>query len=87
MAFKNYREESRKDWGTESAGVLDREQIKLGAILRIADAVEKMAEEYSAIIRARNFYKDQSERLRSELDKARRSNAGLRGYITSRRGK
>jgi hypothetical protein len=37
--FKSYREESREDYGTTSDS-LDREQISLGALLRIADSIE-----------------------------------------------
>ena len=42
--FKNYKQESRKDWGTnQDSELLSIEQINLGAILRIADATEAMA--------------------------------------------
>ena len=40
----SYREESRKNygkWTTVSPGSLDSEQLKVGALLRIADALEK----------------------------------------------
>lgn len=43
--FKNYKDESRKEWGAEvEAGEkLTRDQLSLGAQLRIADATELMA--------------------------------------------
>ena len=44
--FKSYRKESEKDYGTYDNDELSREQIKLGALLRIADATELMAKNY-----------------------------------------
>jgi hypothetical protein len=46
MPFKNYRDESRTQWGAEvdESYTISREQIGLGCLLRIADATEAMAE-------------------------------------------
>lgn len=78
--FKLYREESRKNYGT-SAGI-DLDKLKTGALLRIADATEKMAQNYDALLQAkksaeegRNYWRSESERM------ARRINS-LRGVIT-----
>ena len=53
MTHRSYKTESRVDWGTSSDGLLNIEQINCGAILRIADAVEKMAASYDQMRNAR----------------------------------
>ena len=47
MSFKDYRKESRANWGTSQSENLTPEQIRLGALLRIADAIETMAKSYN----------------------------------------
>lgn len=46
-----YKQESRKDWGAtlEENQKLDREQIQLGAVLRIADALEDIGKSLWAL--------------------------------------
>jgi hypothetical protein len=43
MPFKNYRDESRTQWGAEvdESYTISREQIGLGCLLRIADATRQ----------------------------------------------
>lgn len=81
--FKNYREESRAIWGQkmEEGKTLDREQIQLGAILRIADALEKFAENFDFLRRDRDWQLERVKSLTARLDKAERSNRALRGYL------
>ena len=84
MAFKRYREESRSNWGRYVAEGenLDRDAIKLGAILRIADATEVMARSYDQLIAERDRYKRWYEQERdSGMRMSRRINS-LRGVIT-----
>jgi hypothetical protein len=83
MLFKNYRTESREQYGqnTES-GLLCADQLKLGAILRIADATEKMAKNYDDLIRDRDHYKSYYYQELTESAKLEKTIAGLRGYIT-----
>ncbi|HEY4326127.1 MAG TPA: hypothetical protein VGN20_19210 [Mucilaginibacter sp.] len=46
MAFKSYRKESRdNNYGTSSGESLTNEQINLGCNLRIADALETIAQD------------------------------------------
>ncbi|WDF45270.1 hypothetical protein PQ459_10215 [Chryseobacterium sp. KACC 21268] len=78
----DYKEESRKNWGTKANVGVTREQIQLGAILRIADATEAMAKnhvklqlDYDYMIANRNSWKAEAEALK-------RSNASLKGVIT-----
>ena len=55
MAHQSYREESRKNWGKDSAqGALTIEQINTGTLLRIADAVEAMAKRHIELIDERD---------------------------------
>lgn len=44
-ATKDFRKESRSNWVTTQETVLTEEQINLGCMLRIADAVELMAKD------------------------------------------
>ena len=53
MAWKSFKDESRVDWGREDCGSADqkftRDDIKYGATLRIADALERLASGKSEI--------------------------------------
>lgn len=82
MAHTSYRAESRKDYGTTSTGTLDRDQLKLGALLRIADATEMMAKRHADLIDERDRYKRWYETADASFSSAMRSNAALRGQIT-----
>ncbi len=82
--FKSYRQESRKDWGItqEEGHAPDINRIHLGALLRIADAAEKMAQNHAILIDERDRYKrlyDEKVRYAKMLY---RSNVSLRGAIT-----
>lgn len=84
--MKDYKEESKKSWGTESEGVT-MEQLNLGAVLRIADATEAMAKNYNELIRERDNYKAWYLSERRDAAKLERSNATLRGHITRLKNK
>lgn len=81
MEFKYYRAESKKDYGTHSEK-LSIEQIQTGALLRIADAVELMAQNYTAMQNDVKFYKERCNQLRVEIERLNRKNAALRGHLT-----
>ena len=80
--FKNYREESKKGWGTVRDDELSPEQIQLGALLRIADASEKMEQRHTELIADRDRYEAwfQGER-RASVTLARQL-AAAKGQIT-----
>lgn len=80
--FKDYKKESRKKWGNDQTAPLDREQITLGAILRIADAIEALAENHNSLIRDNNYLTDRVKELRDALNAVQRSNTALKGHIT-----
>jgi hypothetical protein len=84
VVWKDYREESRTLWGTkiEQDKPIDRESITLGAILRIADATELMALNYTKLQTEAEKYKRWYDR-ECEVSKglAKRVSA-LQGVIT-----
>ncbi len=63
------------------------DQIKLGAILRIADAMELMAKKYQDLNTSLEFYKKLFQETKEANIILRRKNAGLRGYITQLKGR
>lgn len=87
MATKSLREQSRIDWGHDIDKAITLEQINTGALLRIADAVEKMAQSYDNLIRDRDWQKRQRERAESDLATERRRTAALRGVLKKRAAK
>jgi hypothetical protein len=68
MTHTSYKEESRKNYGTDQPGRLSLLQVQLGAILRIADAVE-----------GRN--KTQENSRAAELAQEKRRSASYRGHM------
>lgn len=86
MAFKNYKEESKKNWGTNDKD-LTLEQINTGAILRIADATEKMAGNYIQMERDLKWYKEKHLEKSNEIARLNRVIATLKGHITKYKNK
>lgn len=87
MSHRGYREASRLNYGADEEKALTIDQISLGCMLRIADATEKIAQEYDELLRQRNHYKNQSERFLRELRTMTRSNNALRGHIKRMKNK
>ena len=85
MPTKNYKEESRANWvkttATESE-VLNTSELQFGAILRIADGVEKMAQRHTDLIDNVEYWKRRSERAEKSNRTLERSNNALRGHLT-----
>lgn len=82
--FKSYREESRVNWGAtiDEKEALDREQISLGALLRIADASEAMAKNHITLQADYNYMKDRRDYYRELSTKQERQIRALRSVIT-----
>lgn len=87
--FKSYREESKKDYGTEveNSENLTREQLEIGSLLRIADATEiiaqnyvKLQTDYEYMRSSRDKYKEESERMADRIK-------ALKGVITKMKNK
>lgn len=79
----SYKDKSRIDWGRalDDGQVLGRDELTLGALLRIADATEAMAENHVRLQEDRDWYE---RRLREETAARKRlqhANAALRGHI------
>lgn len=74
----DYKKESRKDWGAEVpiGTKMDREQITLGCVLRIADAMEKMANAFeqniTGLVNSRIYYQELYTREEKENQKLKR---------------
>lgn len=81
--FKPYRDESRKNWGRTlpQNQTISEDDIKLGAILRIADAAEAMAKNHVALQNDRDYLARRVRELDAVCARLSRSNAGLRGVI------
>lgn len=78
--FKSYREESKSSWGRETDG-LNNEEIKLGAILRIADATEKMAVNFVPLQMEHDRWKRWYDEELTKTRKLRRANSALKGLL------
>jgi len=87
MIFKAYRDESRINWGTESNKGLTLEQINTGALLRIADASEKMAQRHTELIRDRDYWERRCRNAEESLNQERRRTAALRGHLKRAKSK
>lgn len=81
MAHESYKDASRRNWGEEAGLGLTLEEINTGAMLRIADATEKMAEQHTELIRQRDYFEGEVQRLLATCEHLERSNASLRGHL------
>lgn len=81
MAFKNYRDESRGQWGqnTETPTI---EQLTMGCMLRIADATELMAKNYAELIAERDQALRSEAYWRDLYEKCSRRRSALKGVVT-----
>ena len=75
--MSTFRDSSRRDWDSG----FTTEHINAGSLQRIADAVEKVAGSYSAIIEERDRYKQWYADRGKAISRLHHSNAALRGYI------
>ncbi len=83
MTHRSYKEESRKDWGlADPSGAMTVERIQLGAVLRIADATEKMAQRHTELIAQRDHYKERAESSDRYASMLERRVSALKGQIT-----
>ena len=78
--LKSYREASKADWATELQ-IPTTEQIQLGALLRMADALDQMKRPFTDLLRDREryerYYREGMEREKRML----RQIAALRGHL------
>lgn len=83
----NMRDASRQRYACSSQPTM--EEIRTGAIQRIADALENMAAPYVQALRAREYYERAYRDECESVSRLLRSNRALRGAITraKRRGR
>lgn len=77
---KYYKAESKKNWYTTCD--ISTEELQLGAIMRIADATEKIAQNYSSLIEERDRYKRWYNEGSEERRRLERRISSLKGVIT-----
>ena len=77
---KSFREASRINW--TSGAYSQPDNIKLGCLLRIADATEKMAENHIQLSANRDLYKKWYEEEKIQVSHLQSVISGLRGTIT-----
>lgn len=82
MAFKSYKEESKKNWGITQIEDLSTEQIQLGAILRIADATEAMAKNHVQLITQRDMYERWYNNEKTSHSTTKRTLIATKGHLT-----
>lgn len=79
----SFKKESRKDWHRDDAPSMD--DIKVGALQRIADATEKMAQRHTDLMRDVDNYKRWYEQERQSHAATIRQLRAARGVITKLR--
>lgn len=77
-----FRAQSRKEWVAPENKKPTIEQLQLGALQRIADATERMAQSHEEILASRDRYKKWYEDAQRARKIDARSAAALRGQIT-----
>lgn len=91
LKFISYKEGSRKDWGTDldvdGGEDINGGQIKLGAILRIADSLEKIEKPYQKLIERNDWLSKRNNRLMEENNRLRNSNTGYKSRVTRLKNK
>lgn len=82
--FKDYRTESRASWGAhcDDGQNITSEQLQTGALLRMADATEKMATNYTWLQAEKERYERYYKQEAEKNSKLRKRIAGLQGVIT-----
>lgn len=84
MAEKDLRIASRINWtrNVPEGQNLGVDDIKLGCLLRIADAAELMAKRHEELVRDRDFWKNRADSLIAENICLINQRTALRGVVT-----
>lgn len=83
MAHRSYVNASRDiTWGDDDSRSLTLEQITLGAVLRIAMAVEKMADPYVRLVQRVAYLEKRLDEELTSGKRLRRRIIALRGVVT-----
>lgn len=82
VEHKNFKQESRNpNWG-KSIGAINNDDLKVGALLRIADAAEAMAKRHTELINERDMYERLYRNADSDRVEYRKTISALKGVIT-----
>lgn len=87
MAHTSYRTESKKDYGTANKPPITIEQLNCGSLMRIADATEKMASNYTQLQNDRDWYKKKYHEQQDEIKHLNNRISSLKGTITKMKKK
>lgn len=79
--FKFFKAESKKDWYSTKDGGMSNEDLMLGCIMRIADAVEKMSVNYVSLQNDVTNYKRWYNQEIDSNKRMARQIAAYRGHI------
>lgn len=83
ISFTSYKQASKKDWGKTDTDInLNLDQINTGSIMRIADAVEKMAMDHDLLIRQRDDFRRWYEDEKAEKEFLLKRISSMKGVIT-----
>lgn len=77
---ENFRKESRKDFHRESGATSD--DLRLGCLQRIADAMELMAKRHDELVRAKESAEREAHYYRDLYRSLERSLRATRGQVT-----
>lgn len=83
---ENFNTASRREW-SHTGEKPDMDDIKLGALLRIADASEAMAREHNHLIASEKFERNRANVLAGDVAYLERRIAALKGVITKMNAK
>lgn len=78
---ENFKTASRREW-SYTAEKPDMDELTLGALLRIADASEAMAQEHNRLIAREKFERNRANVLAGDVAYLERRVAALKGVIT-----
>jgi chromosome segregation ATPase len=88
--FKSWREASKGNLGTNldpDLHTLSTDQIKTGALLRIAHAVETVAKDRVQMEKSLNYYKEAYENSQDEIANLNHKISGYKSHITRLKNK
>lgn len=89
MPHKSYRQESKSDWGVSVSDnyKMNDEQLKLGALLRIADATELMAKNYLRLQADNEMLRRWHENEKAQVAKLQRQVNAYKGIVKKLKAK
>jgi septal ring factor EnvC (AmiA/AmiB activator) len=75
-------ESKNKNWGVSQDSNMTNEQLQLGCMLRIADATESMAQNYTEMERDLKHFKERCASKNVEIQSLNNTIRSMKGVIT-----